>query len=80
MKDLEAVREGDYTVLREEIKDPAIRAAVGSELRNEGDVSDDVQRHSEPVEQFQQLARQTNSLGVDREKTVTHDLSDDYDL
>lgn len=79
-KDLEAVREGDYTVLREEIKDPAIRAAVGSELRNEGDVSDDVQRHSEPVEQFQQLARQTNSLGVDREKTVTHDLSDDYEL
>ncbi|WP_298571889.1 relaxase/mobilization nuclease domain-containing protein [uncultured Aliiroseovarius sp.] len=80
-EDLDDVRAGDYTALREEIKDPAIRAAVGSELRNEADVSDGNERHSEPVDQFQQLARQSAAIKVgEKDHSVTPDLSDDISL
>lgn len=80
-EDLDAVRAGDYTALREEIKDPAIRAAVGSELRNEADISDGNERHSEPVDQFQQLARQSAAIKVaEKEHSVEPDLSDDISL
>lgn len=76
--DLEAVRSGDSTALREEIQDPAIRAAVTSELRNEADVADNEARHSEPVEQFQLLARQNSAKGVEKEAIA--DVSDDYGI
>lgn len=81
IEELTAVRAGDYSVLREEIKDPAIRAAVGSELRNEADISSVNERHSEPVDQFQQLARQTaGARAAQQEHSAALDLSDDIDL
>lgn len=80
-EDLQAVRAGDTAALREAIKDPAIRAAVGSELRNEGGLADARGRHSEPVEQFQRLAGQTGlAKPAVAQKSVETDLEDDYGL
>ena len=77
---LERVRAGDATALREEIKDPAIRAAVSSEMRNEGDVGNSDERHSEPVEQFQQLARQRQLKGAEKSEVSIADIADDFGL
>lgn len=72
--DLERVRAGDATALLEEVKDPAIRAAVASELRNEAELGD--QRHSESVEQYQQMAR----LDLTRSKSVEQDHEQEHEL
>lgn len=79
-EDLDRVRAGDATALREEIKDPAIRAAVSSEMRNEGDVGNSDERHSEPVEQFQQLARQRQLKGAEKSEVSITDHADDFGL
>lgn len=79
-EDLQSVRDGDASALREEIKDPAIRAAVASELRNEADLSEDAARQSEPVDQFQAMARQQNAETIERKPRVEPDLTDDYSL
>ena len=88
-EDLQRVRAGDATALLEEVKDPAIRAAVASELRNEADLTpvEDVSesdgttltRHSEPVEQFQQMVRLSRSNTLDS-KDAAPDLGDDFGL
>lgn len=86
--DLERVREGDATALLEEVKDPAIRAAVASELRNEpdftpvegdGDQAVTGLRHSEPVEQFQQMVRLARSNSIESKDAVP-DLGDDFGI
>lgn len=51
-EELERVMSGDLTPLAERVRDPALRAAVAHELRNEGDLSAD---HS--VGQWADLAR-----------------------
>lgn len=72
--DLERVRAGDATALLEEVKDPAIRAAVASELRNEAELGD--QRHSDGVEQYQQMARLdlTNAKAAEVNHEQEHEL------
>lgn len=79
-EDLQSVRDGDASALREEIKDPSIRAAVASELRNEADLSEDAARQSEPVEQFQSMARQHDAPSLERKPRVEPDVTDDYGL
>lgn len=69
-EDLERVMSGDLTPLAERVRDPALRAAVAHELRNEGDLSAD---HS--VGQWADLARshvRAAELGL-REREATHD-------
>lgn len=81
--DLEKVRAGDATSLREEISDPAVRAAVASELKHEADLTEEsTERHSEPVDQFQMLVRNTSENAKERSKVrdANPDVTDDYGL
>jgi hypothetical protein len=70
-EDLDRVLSGDLTPLTERVRDPALRAAVAHELRNEGDLSAD---HS--VGPWADLARshaRAAELGLrDREATYDH--------
>lgn len=81
--DLRDVRAGDASSLKKEIKDPAVRAAVASELKNEADLVDDADtRHSEPVDQFQMLARTSSANAKERSTSrgANRDVADDYGL
>ncbi|OZA13240.1 MAG: hypothetical protein B7Y02_06310 [Rhodobacterales bacterium 17-64-5] len=69
-EDLDRVMSGDLTPLAERVRDPALRAAVAHELRNEGDLSADYS-----VGPWADLARsqaRAAALGL-REREVTHD-------
>lgn len=69
-EELDRVRSGDLAPLAERVRDPALRAAVAHELRNEGDLSAD---HS--VGPWADLARshaRAAELGL-REREATHD-------
>ncbi len=77
-QDLEAVRAGDSTALLEEVKDPAIRAAVASELKNEANISDDYRQFSESVDRFQNFESHKNTRTTAKEVSI--DVSDDYSL
>lgn len=82
-QDLSDIRAGDAAALKDVIKDPAVRAAVASELKNGADITTDANaRHSEPVEQFQMLARNMPANEKDRIATrgANPDLNDDYGL
>ena len=81
--DLRNVRAGYATSLKDQIKDPAVRAAVASELKNEADLAvDPASRYSEPVDQFQMLARTTPAHAKERatSRDARPDLADDYGL
>lgn len=69
-EDLDRVLSGDLAPLAERVRDPALRAAVAHELRNEGDLSAD---HS--VGPWADLARshaRAAELGL-RDREATHD-------
>ena len=81
--DLRNVRAGDAMSLKDQIKDPAVRAAVASELKNEADLAvDPASRYSEQVDQFQMLARTTPAHAKERatSRDARPDLADDYGL
>lgn len=58
-EDVQKVLEGDTTPLQDEIRDPAVRAAVAAEMKNEADIEAGHEPEvSETVEAYQDMARQ----------------------
>lgn len=81
-EELALITSGDPSPLRSEIKDPALRAAVASELKNEADLGSDPTsaRRSEPVASFQDLARSQDRAVEQRDRPRERDLSDSHEL
>ena len=69
--DMDRIASGELDPLMDAIRDPALRAAVGSELRNvaaiEEDGQDAADRESEPADRFRELA-EIHERGRSRER------------
>ena len=71
--DMDRIASGELDPLMDAIRDPALRAAVGSELRNvaaiEEDGRDAADRESEPADRFRELA-EIHERGRSRERAA----------
>jgi type IV secretion system T-DNA border endonuclease VirD2 len=81
-EDLARVLEGDSTPLQDEIRDPAVRAAVAAELKNEADlVVGQGARERETVEAYQAMARERQSeLAAEHAAERGLDIEDGHEL
>jgi len=80
--DLAKVFAGDSTPLQDEIRDPAVRAAVAAELKNEADVvAGHGPREGETVEAYQAMARARQAeLAAERVSEQGAEIEDGHEL
>ncbi|NDW01306.1 relaxase/mobilization nuclease domain-containing protein [Salipiger sp. PrR002] len=80
--ELAQILEGDSTPLQEEIRDPAVRAAVAAELKNEADlVVGQGDRERETVEAYQAMARERQAeLAAEHAAERGLDIEDGHEL
>ncbi len=80
--ELAQVLEGDSTPLQDEIRDPAVRAAVAAELKNEADlVVGQGARERETVEAYQAMARERQAeLAAEHAAERGLDIEDGHEL
>ncbi|MCA0851526.1 relaxase/mobilization nuclease domain-containing protein [Salipiger thiooxidans] len=80
--DLAKVFAGDSTPLQDEIRDPAVRAAVAAELKNEADVvAGHGPREGDTVEAYQAMARARQAeLAAERVSEQGAEIEDGHEL
>ncbi|SFE87772.1 relaxase/mobilization nuclease domain-containing protein [Roseivivax sediminis] len=79
--EVQKVIDGDSTPLQDEISDPAVRAAVASEMRNEADLSPEASAERETVEAYKDMAREHQAeVSHDHAVERTADLEDGHEL